>query len=63
MHIGFRHRVMFLTPKRVLDFLGIMGRDCLDMLALHLTGPDVDYHEKQHWAGVLKLCGIDGLYG
>ena len=60
MHIGFRHRVMFLTPKRVLDFLGIMGRDCLDMLALHLTGPDVDYHEKQHWAGVLKLCGIDG---
>ena len=61
LHITFRHRVMFLTPKRQLQcFEPFSPADKpFNWPALHLTAPDIDYHEKQLWAGCMRWQGID----
>ena len=61
LHIDFRLRVLFLTPKRQLEFFELLsppGKP-FDFAALGLRGPDVDFHEKQHWSGCLRWQGID----
>ena len=61
LHIIFRHRAMFLTPKRNLEFFEALSPPDkpFDFARLHLLAPDVDYHEKQLWAGVMRWEGLD----
>lgn len=60
MHIDWRLRTNYLSPTRVLTFgLMILSRDHLDGPALGLHAPDTNYKEKQHWSGLLRLCGLD----
>ena len=60
MHIGWRLRRIFLCPDRELllgDFHIHAG--LMDVASLGLHGDDLKYSEKQHWAGLLRMAGID----